>query len=122
MKTHLFAKWREIPLLLIWKIHADKVVVTTHFPFINKHGSYFIKLYQHRSYVIALENAKNSDGMFVDENRKGMSFRTSNNMLLLGGGGHRTGKKVVTGRNFAPLQRKSILTRLRNYLGLHKTV
>lgn len=75
------------------KIHADKVVVTTHFPFINKHGSYFIKLYQHRSYVIALENAKNSDGMFVDENRKGMSFRTSNNMLLLGGGGHRTGKK-----------------------------
>ncbi len=74
------------------KIFADKVIVTTHFPFINKHGSYFLKLYQHRSYVIALENAQNVDGMYVDENRKGFSFRNYRNLLLLGGGGHRTGK------------------------------
>ncbi len=40
------------------KISADKVIVSTHFPFINKHGSYYFKLYQHRSYVIALENAQ----------------------------------------------------------------
>lgn len=74
------------------KIHADKVIVTTHFPFINKHGSYFLKLYQHRSYVIALENAKNVGGMFVDECKTGFSFRNYGNLLLLGGGGHRTGK------------------------------
>lgn len=74
------------------KIHADKVIVTTHFPFINKHGSYFLKLYQHRSYVIALENAQNIDGMYVDECKTGYSFRNYNNLLLLGGGGHRTGK------------------------------
>ena len=36
---------------------AKAVIVATHFPFLNKHGSYFLKLYQHRSYVIALENA-----------------------------------------------------------------
>ena len=40
------------------EITADHVIVTTHFPFINKHGSYFLKLYQHRSYVLALENAQ----------------------------------------------------------------
>lgn len=74
------------------KIHADKVIVTTHFPFINKHGSYFLKLYQHRSYVIALENAQNVDGMYVDECKTGYSFRNYKNLLLLGGGGHRTGK------------------------------
>ena len=74
------------------KIHADKVIVTTHFPFINKHGSYFLKLYQHRSYVIALENAQNVDGMYVDECKTGYSFRNYNNLLLLGWGGHRTGK------------------------------
>lgn len=67
--------------------------MATHFPFINKHGSYFLKLYQHRSYVIALKNAQNIDGMYVDENRKGMSFRNYGKMLLLGGGGHRTGKQ-----------------------------
>lgn len=74
------------------KICADKVIVTTHFPFINKHGSYFLKLYQHRSYVIALENAPNVQGMYVDENRKGFSFRNYQNLLFVGGGSHRTGK------------------------------
>ena len=37
-------------------ITANKIIVATHFPFINKHGMYFMKLYQHRSYVIAFEN------------------------------------------------------------------
>lgn len=75
------------------KINAGKVIAATHFPFINKHGSYFVKLYQHRSYVIALENAQNVDGMYVDECKTGFSFRNYGNLLLLGGGGHRTGKQ-----------------------------
>lgn len=88
------------------RIKADKVIVTTHFPFINKHGSYFLKLYQHRSYVIALENAQNMNGMYVDENHKGMSFRNYGDLLFVGGGGHRTGE--IGGswnelRNFAKL-------------------
>lgn len=74
------------------RISAQKVIVATHFPFINKHGSYPLKLYQHRSYVIALDNAQQIDGMYVDEDNKGMSFRNSGNLLLVGGGGHRTGK------------------------------
>ncbi len=45
------------------RIRAKKIIVTTHFPFLNKHGSYFLKLYQHRSYVIALKNAADVDGM-----------------------------------------------------------
>lgn len=74
------------------RISAGKVIVTTHFPMINKHGSYFLKLYQHRAYVMALENAQNVDGMYVDESRTGFSFRNYGDLLLLGGGGHRTGK------------------------------
>lgn len=75
------------------EIKANKIIVATHFPFMNKHGSYFLKLYQHRSYVIALENAPKLNGMYVDENQTGMSFRNYNEYLLLGGGSHRTGKK-----------------------------
>lgn len=75
------------------KITANKIIVATHFPFLNKHGSYFLKLYQHRSYVIALENAPNVEGMYLDEAQKGMSFRNYENLLLIGGGDHRTGKK-----------------------------
>lgn len=75
------------------KIKAEKIIVATHFPFLNKHGSYFLKLYQHRSYVLALENAPDVRGMYVDEAKDGLSFRNQNGLLLLGGGSHRTGKK-----------------------------
>ncbi|MBQ9760779.1 MAG: FAD-dependent oxidoreductase [Clostridia bacterium] len=74
------------------RVCAKRIIVATHFPFLNQHGSYFLKLYQHRSYVIALENATKLNGSYVDENEKGMSFRTWGDLLLLGGGGHRTGK------------------------------
>ncbi len=73
-------------------IAFQKAIVATHFPFLNKHGGYFLKLYQHRSYVIALENAQNVGGMYVDAASDGLSFRNSNGLLLLGGGGGRTGK------------------------------
>ncbi len=73
-------------------ITAKKTIVATHFPFINKHGWYFIKMYQHRSYVVALKIAPNVGGMYVDEADDGLSFRNYNNYLLLGGGGHRTGQ------------------------------
>lgn len=74
------------------RIHAKHIMVTTHFPFLNRHGSYFIKLYQHRSYVLALEHAPNLNGMYVDQTQTGLSFRNYGSMLLVGGGGHRTGK------------------------------
>lgn len=74
-------------------VTADQIIVATHFPFINKHGSYFLKMYQHRSYVIALAQAPDLGGMYVDESHTGMSFRNYRNFLILGGGGCRTGKK-----------------------------
>ncbi len=73
------------------RIFAKKIVVATHFPFINKHGGYFIKMYQHRSYVLALKNATNIKDMYVDEKMDGLSFRSCGELLLLGGGSHRTG-------------------------------
>lgn len=75
------------------KITANKTIVATHFPIFNKFGLYPLKLYQDRSYVIALQGAKKIDGMYIDENTTGLSFRMYNDLLLLGGGSHRTGKE-----------------------------
>ncbi|MBO5106009.1 MAG: FAD-dependent oxidoreductase [Clostridia bacterium] len=75
------------------KILAEKIIVATHFPFMNKYGGYFLKMYQHRSYVLALENTPLPNGMYVDADENGLSFREYNGKLLLGGGSHRTGKK-----------------------------
>ncbi len=74
-------------------INFKRLLVATHFPIFNKHGGYFLKLYQHRSYVIALKKGHDMDGMYVDKSDKGLSFRNYGDILLLGGGGHRTGKQ-----------------------------
>lgn len=78
------------------KIFCKKMIIATHFPFLNKHGGYFLKMHQYRSYVMALENAQELKGMYVDEADNGMSFRSYNQCLLIGGGGHKTGKKGGT--------------------------
>ena len=73
-------------------IIAENIIVATHFPIFNKHGMYFLKMFQHRSYVLALKNAQNVDGMYVDADKNGLSFRNYDKLLLLGGGSHRTGE------------------------------
>ncbi len=75
-------------------LRAGKIIVATHFPIINTSGFYFVKMYQHRSYVLGLSGATQINGMYVDEDKKGLSFRSYGRHLLLGGGGHRTGKNT----------------------------
>ncbi len=84
-------------------INAKKIVIASHFPFIDRVGGYFLKMYQSRSSVIALENATQPNGIFMDENRNGFSFRNYKNMLLIGGGAHHTGEPCRLGelRDFA---------------------
>ena len=101
------------------EITADKIIIASHFPFLNKHGSYFLKLYQHRSYVIALCGAPDVHGMYVDEARTGLSFRNYQNFLLIGGGSHRTGK---TGRSLGGLQILIIQRQRKPMHGRHRIV
>ncbi|MBQ8688889.1 MAG: FAD-dependent oxidoreductase [Clostridia bacterium] len=75
------------------KIRAKKIIIATHFPILNKHGLYPLKLYQHRSYVMALTGADTPSGMYVSDRRDGISIRDYNGHLILGGGAHRTGKE-----------------------------
>lgn len=83
------------------RIQADHIVLATHYPMINIPGLYFMKVYQHRSYVVALEGAPHLEGMYVDGCTNGYSFRSYQDLLLVGGGSHKTGKQ---GGGFAPLR------------------
>ncbi|MCX0378841.1 FAD-dependent oxidoreductase [Clostridium perfringens] len=78
-------------------ITAKNIVVATHYPIMNAPGYYFMKMHQERSYVLALENKSEVDGMYIDLNKEGYSFRTYNNLLLLGGISHRTGENEEGG-------------------------
>ena len=44
-----------------------------------------MKMYQERSYVIALKEAQDVNGLYIDEEKRGTFFRNVNNFLLIGG-------------------------------------
>ncbi|NCB51866.1 MAG: FAD-dependent oxidoreductase [Clostridia bacterium] len=75
------------------KITAKSIIIATHYPFINKHGLYFMKLYQMRSFVAALENGPDLAGTYETTAERGAYFRNYKNYLLVGGGDHRTGAR-----------------------------
>ena len=83
-------------------VHADEIIIATHFPLLNRYGMYWLRLYQSRSYVLALKDAPTLDGMYMDEQASGFSLHSHGDYLLLGGGGKRTGKPCG---GFDPLER-----------------
>ncbi len=92
-QTHVTHVERNLARTAHGSVRASKIVVTTHFPFLGLRGGYPLKMYQHRSYVLALRGAEPPSDMYADENKSGFSFRAAGDLLLLGGGGHRTGKQ-----------------------------
>lgn len=76
------------------RVHAKKVIVTTHFPFLNRHGGYFPKLYQKCSYVIAYDNAPQV-GCTTEDVGSGYYVHNYGDLLLIGGGDHRTSRRDV---------------------------
>ena len=74
------------------KITAKKIIMATHFPFIDRYGAYFLKLYQNRSLAIAISGNYINDEMFVSSDDKGFSLRQYKDNLIIIGSSHRTGK------------------------------
>lgn len=74
-------------------IHAENIVFATHYPILNIPGFYFLRQHQERSYVLALKSQKEVKGMYYGVDRNGLSLRGAGDIILLGGAGHRTGKK-----------------------------
>lgn len=79
-------------------VRAKHVIFATHFPFVNVPGWYFMRMHQERSYVLGLESTWLPEGMYLGADADGLSFRTGEGMLLLGGGSHRTGENSAGGK------------------------
>lgn len=80
------------------KVRAEHIVFACHYPFVNVPGLYFARMHQTRSYVLALEHVPRLDGMFIGAGPDSISLRNHGDLLLLGGGGHRTGENPEGGR------------------------
>lgn len=79
-------------------VTAEHIVFASHFPFVLAPGYYFMRMYQERSYVLALQNAAKLDGMYLGVGKQGLSLRNYGDALLFGGGDHRTGENKAGGR------------------------
>ncbi len=71
-------------------VTAQNIVLACHYPFVNFPGMYFMRMSQERSYVVSSEYDKELNGMYIDADG-GLSVRSYENQLLLGGGAHRAG-------------------------------
>ncbi|MCD8354969.1 MAG: FAD-dependent oxidoreductase [Clostridia bacterium] len=85
-------------------VKAKHIIFACHYPFINFPGLYFVRLHQERSYVLALKQAQQLDGVYLGIDHDGFSFRNAGDLLLLGGCSHRTGKNTAGGQ-YEVLQR-----------------
>jgi len=74
-------------------INAKHVVMATHYPIKSFPGFHFLKMYQDRSYAIAIKpNEKIDEGMYISAESPVASFRPINEeLLIIGGGDHKTG-------------------------------
>lgn len=73
-----------------YTVTSKYVVLSTHYPIINFPGLHFLKMYQDRSYIIAIETGeKLFDGIYISSESPVISFRTAkyggSELLLIAG-------------------------------------
>lgn len=84
-------------------LKAENVVIATHFPLMDKPGLYFARVWQERSYVLALRGVPEIRNLYYGVGDGGYSFRPLPDGLLLGGGNHKSGHEG-TRRHYRQLE------------------
>ena len=89
-------------------IRADAVVVATQTPFLDR-GGFFARTKPVRSYVLAARWQDPPDGMYISIDSPTRSIRphadADGSVLIVGGGGHPTGRDDHTDTHYEELQR-----------------
>lgn len=90
------------------KAAADNLIIASHYPFYNKHGAYFTRIYQDRSYVAAIKAAEPyPGGMYINAEQPVRSLRSQKaeggELILVSGARHKTGQCDDTWGKYAEL-------------------
>lgn len=91
-------------------IYADKIVVTSHYPFDDDMGLFWLRLYQDKSYILAAKtDSEPFEGMYINPTDPIYSmkyhFDGKDNILLISGGNHRVGAKDNEQESYEELER-----------------
>ncbi len=79
-----------------YKVSASSIVIASHYPFYDKRGLYFTRIYPERSYALGIiPREKYPGGMYITAEDPGVSFRSQplrdTEMIIVGGEHHKTG-------------------------------
>jgi glycine/D-amino acid oxidase-like deaminating enzyme/nitrite reductase/ring-hydroxylating ferredoxin subunit len=90
------------------KVMAGNVVVATHLPFLDR-GLYFVRTAPYRSYATAVRlRGRAPRGMYLSIDQPSRSLRPiagfGENLLLVGGEGHKTGQDIDTRLRYEALE------------------
>ncbi len=90
------------------KVTADKVIIASHFPFYNKKGMYYSRIYVERSYAIAIKaKEKFPDGVYINVEDPIRSLRAvpteDGELILVVGERHKTGQGEDTNKHYESL-------------------
>jgi glycine/D-amino acid oxidase-like deaminating enzyme/nitrite reductase/ring-hydroxylating ferredoxin subunit len=86
-------------------IHADRAVLATHMPFLDR-GGFFAREHPYRSYALAGRLGQAAPaGMYISVEDPTRSLRPApRGRLIVGGEGHKTGQETDTRRHYAALE------------------
>ncbi|WP_071396170.1 FAD-dependent oxidoreductase [Bacillus tuaregi] len=92
-----------------YMVSCKQVIIASHFPFFDKEGLYFTKMYPERSYVIAVKAGKEfPGGMYVSVDNPIRSLRYTpvkgEPLILIGGENHQTGQGPDTLQHYQALE------------------
>ena len=90
------------------KVRAKIVIIASHYPFFNKAGLYFARLYVERSYIIAVKAREEyPGGMYISYEEPARSLRSQRSdhgiLTLVGGENHKTGQGEDTRQYYQAL-------------------
>jgi glycine/D-amino acid oxidase-like deaminating enzyme/nitrite reductase/ring-hydroxylating ferredoxin subunit len=91
------------------RVQCNFIIIASHFPFYDKPGLYFARMYQERSYVLGVKaDIKYPGGMYLSADTPSRSIRftpyNGEDLLVIGGESHKTGQGIDTFKHYEALQ------------------
>lgn len=81
------------------RIKYNKVIIATHFPFIDHIGMYYAKMHQTKSFVIAIKDDTPLNASYIGDKKGDIYLRRYKDYILIGGNDRITGSKGMSYSN-----------------------
>lgn len=93
-----------------YKVTCKKLIVASHFPYCDKLGFYFARMYASRSYAIGIKTEKKyPGGMYLSVDSPTRSIRETplngESLIIIGGESHKTGQGIDTFKYYQKLEK-----------------